>query len=107
MGYDLRVTRALDWDANEGLEIDPGEWMEIVDADAELIPDAASGPYAVRYGSAGWLDWYAGNIFATDPDHATVNKMLSIAEALSAAVQGDDGEFYDSASQWSRSRRSH
>jgi hypothetical protein len=30
--------------------------------------------------------------------------MLQIAERLSGIVQGDSGEFYDSASQWSRER---
>ena len=45
-----------------------------------------------------------GNVFTTDPDHATVKKMLDIARGLSATIQGDGGEFYDSANQWSRSR---
>lgn len=105
MGYDLRITRALDWSANQGQEISIPEWMDIVDADAELIADRDNGPYAVRYRDTQWLDWYDGNVFTTDPDHALVKKMLLIAETLAAAVQGDDGEFYDSASEWSRGRK--
>ena len=105
MGYDLRITRAVDWTANQGLEISPREWLEIVDADPDLVRDPANGPYAVRFGGTRWLDWYEGNVFTTDPDHAAVRKMLSIAEGLAAAVQGDEGEFYESASQWARARK--
>lgn len=104
MGYDLRVTRAVDWTANRGLEISAAEWLRVVAVDPELTLDPAHGPLAVQFGAGRWLDWYEGNIFTTDPDHATVSKLLAIAGQLSAAVQGDDGEFYDSPSDWSRSR---
>jgi len=103
MGYDLRITRAVDWSANRGLEISIEEWLALVAADPELNLDPSQGPCAVRLSGTHWLDWFEGNVFTTDPDHATVAKMLAIAQSLSAAVQGDDGEFYDSASQWSRS----
>ncbi len=103
MGYDLRITRAIDWSSNRGLEITSAEWMQIVDADPDLISDPGSGPFAVRFAGTRWLDWFEGNVFTTDPDHATVSKMFGIAEQLSGAIQGDDGEFYDSASHWSRS----
>jgi|KBSSwiStaDraftv2_1062776.scaffolds.fasta_scaffold1648321_1 hypothetical protein len=105
MGYDLRITRAVDWSANQGFEISCREWLAVVAADPELVPDAVYGPYAVRFGGTHWLDWYEGNVFATDPDHAAVTKMLQIAASLSAAVQGDDGEFYSSANEWSRARK--
>ncbi|MFO1053888.1 MAG: hypothetical protein U1F36_16850 [Planctomycetota bacterium] len=105
MGYDLRITRAFDWNANKGLEISANEWLRIVESDPELIPDPANGPYAVSFGGTRWLDWYEGNVFTTDPDHAAVNKMLSLARSLSAAVQGDEGEFYESASEWGRAHR--
>jgi hypothetical protein len=81
--------------------------MEIVESDPELVADRANGPHAARFGGTGWFDWYEGNVFTTDPDHATVGKMLAVAERLSAAVQGDEGEFYESASQWSRVREHH
>lgn len=104
MGYDLHVTRAIDWTANEGLAITSNEWLDLVEADKELWRDPANGPYAARMSSKTWFDWFEGNIFTTDPEPATVRKMLDIAQHLSAAVQGDDGEFYDSASQWSSRR---
>lgn len=102
MGYDLRITRSLDWSENSGVEISSHEWLGLVAADPELSLDAANGPLAVTLDGGRWLDWFEGNVFTTDPDHATVSKMLALAEKLSAAVQGDDGEFYDSAAQWSR-----
>ena len=105
MGYDLRITRATDWSENIGVEISTEEWMAVVRADMELVTDPANGPYAVRCGPSCWLDWFEGNVFTTDPDHRTVQKMLAIAKTLSAAVQGDGGEFYDSANQWSRRKR--
>ncbi len=102
MGYDLRITRALDWAANKGHEITADEWLAIVAADGDLTADPESGPFAARFAGGRWLDWYEGNVFTTDPDHATVVKMFGIAERLDAAIQGDDGEFYDSANGWSR-----
>lgn len=102
MGYDLRITRALDWSENVGHEISVEEWLALVEDDAQLSADPASGPFAARYKSDGWFDWFEGNVFTTDPDHATVVKMFGIAERLSGAIQGDDGEFYDSPNGWSR-----
>lgn len=101
MGYDLRVTRAIDWTANEGFEVSASEWLALVEADPELTADPANGPFAVRYQATRWFDWYEGNVFTTDPDRTTVTKMLRIAQRLCAAIQGDNGESYDSASQWS------
>jgi hypothetical protein len=72
MGYDLRITRALDWGANKGREISTEEWLAVVQEDDDLTADPASGPFAVRYGESRWFDWYEGNVFTTDPDHATV-----------------------------------
>lgn len=105
VGYDLHITRATDWTENVGRLIDEQEWLALTRADAQLVPDPANGPYAVRYGSAAWFDWFEGNVFTTDPDRATVTKMLDIARDLSAIVQGDDGEIYETAQQWPRRRR--
>jgi len=102
MGYDLRITRAVDWTANTGLEISTEEWLAVVEADPELALDPANGPCSVLYGETRWFDWFDGNVFTSDPDQATVSKMLDIAQRLSAAVQGDDGEFYEAAEQWRR-----
>lgn len=105
MGYDLRITRAIDWDRNEGCEITIREWHSIINSDPELLPDPPNGTCAVRFGKTGWLDWFEGNVFTTDPDPIDVTKMLTIAAKLGATVQGDDGEFYDSAHDWRKSTK--
>lgn len=104
MGYDLHITRAMDWTDNVGHHIGEDEWLAIATADAELSMDPTHGPYSVRYRSDAWFDWFEGNVFTTDPDRATLSKMLDLARRLSAIVQGDDGEIYDSAQQWARRR---
>jgi hypothetical protein len=100
MGYDLHITRAIDWTDNTGLEITPEEWLRTAKADAELDSDPGHGPYAVRYRAKAWFDWFEGNVFTTDPDRPTVAKMLAIARSLDGIVQGDDGEIYENPQQW-------
>ena len=41
-----------------------------------------------------WVDWFKGNIYTKNPDEALIGKMVHIARALHATVQGDDGEIY-------------
>lgn len=100
LGYDLHITRSTDWTQNAGMEITPEEWLALVGEDTELLPDPSHGPYSVRWGSKAWFDWFEGNVFTSDPDQATVGKMLEIARTLSGIVQGDDGEFYESTRDW-------
>lgn len=100
MGYDLHITRAMDWTDNTGQLIDESEWLELAAADQDLTADPANGPFAVRFRRSAWFDWFEGNVFTTDPDRATVQKMLLLAHQLSAIVQGDGGEIYESAQQW-------
>lgn len=105
MGYDLRITRAIDWTANRGHQITVGEWLQMASVDTELFADPGNGPYAMRYRTNGWFDWYDGNVFTSDPDRATVAKLLLLAKALDGIVQGDDGEIYENALQWPRVRK--
>ena len=56
MGYDLRITRAIEWDRNQGCEIRMREWYAVIEADPELLADPANGPCAVRFGERGWFD---------------------------------------------------
>jgi len=93
------------WDHNEGCEITIREWYSIIDSDSELRSDPTNGPCAVRFRKTGWFDWFEGNIFTTDPEPVDVTKMLAIAAKLGATVQGDDGEFYDSAYDWRKSTK--
>lgn len=100
MGYDLRITRAIDWTANLGHEIGSDEWLSVIDADTELAADPAHGPYSASFRSTAWFDWFEGNVFTSDPDRPTVAKMLALAARLDGIVQGDNGEIYENALQW-------
>ncbi len=105
MGYDVHITRSDDWTRNAAHSIDSEEWLTVVDADPELRLDPDHGPFAALWSGrggrdAGWFDWYDGNVFTTNPTRAAVGKMISLAERLSALVQGDEGEVYDTARDW-------
>lgn len=112
MGYDLHITRAEDWQQNEGREISPREWLEVVDRDVELALDPENGAYSVKLvdkaegeeKQKGWFDWFEGNVFTTDPSPRSVGKALALAASLRAKVQGDDGEIYDRLEDWTERR---
>jgi hypothetical protein len=108
MGYDVHITRAEFWADNEGHEITTAEWLEYVQRDPELLaPDAAERErvqFFVQWRGHSmypdpWFGWHRGDIFTKNPDKPIMVKMLQIAKELGARVQGDDGEFYDDASQ--------
>lgn len=42
-----------------------------------------------------WFSFHEGNVVVKNPDPEILQKMRLLAQALSAKVQGDDGEFYD------------
>lgn len=101
MGYDVHITRAVDWANNKGHEITCDEWQEHFRADPELVPDPENGPNSVFWGGHpskkdAWLDWSMGNVYTTNPDRQLLEKMLQIAKDLEALVQGDDKVVYES-----------
>jgi hypothetical protein len=104
MGYDLHITRAPLWEENDETQIPFTEWLALVQEDPELKPEPGYGPYAVRWQTTsqegGWFDWSDGNVFTTDPNRATVRKMLSLATLLAGTVQGDEGEVYRTETDW-------
>lgn len=100
MGYDLHITRRKDW-SGPGREIAAKEWLAYVEKDPELSIAKENGPYFAKWvGNSSfadaWLDWSEGNVYTKNPDEALIEKMVSIARALDARVQGDDGEVYRS-----------
>ena len=101
MGYDVHITRAEFWAQNDGSEISGDEWLRLVELDSDLRIDTANGTlFAIMEQSPGhqpaWFDWFEGNVYTKNPDRRTLEKMLHIADALGATVQGDDGETYAS-----------
>ncbi len=113
MGYDLHIIRGEEWSDPERPQVSMAEWRSIVEADSELqMQDAATATSlageTVEYRNEGlaqwtahpdrsavWLDYRDGSIVAKNPDQPTIAKLLQIATALDARVQGDDGEFFD------------
>ena len=116
MGYDLHITRREHWSDTETSDISFKEWLTYVNGDEEL--DLTDG-YEIKLGTEtqfqnrpGFCEWNAhpterepnarpwfaywkGSIDTKNPDIDTIRKMIQIASALNAKVQGDDGEIYD------------
>ncbi|MBZ5685415.1 MAG: hypothetical protein LAP86_10290 [Acidobacteriia bacterium] len=113
MGYDVHITRKI---AN-GPEISLAEWTEYVKSDPEMRLDGFAQAAnlktdeTIRYENAGvalwtaysqkpntpWFDYRRGKIVVKNLDPEILAKMWQIAQALSANVQGDEGEIYDQA----------
>jgi hypothetical protein len=107
MGYDLHVTRG------DRRPIAEAEWSAYVAGDPELDPtgvaEAPTPEGTLKYENPGlacwrghpsgeevWFDFRDGQVVVKNPDEPTIGKMLAVARALRARVQGDDGEIYES-----------
>jgi len=119
MSYNVYITRKHHWADPEGPEISLAEWLAVIDADPEMESDgyAETRPedgsvfrtepeclsvwtaYSEhdKSGNAAWFVYSNGCVIVRNPDAEVVRKMWSIAQALSAKVQGDDMEVYDSS----------
>ena len=119
MSYDGHITRKTFWVDPEGPEISMAEWLAVVRADPEMEADGYNetrqddGSVLRTEREAAWLwtayshndesdreAWFVyrdGEIVVKYPDAEVIGKMWSIAQALSAKVQGDDGEIYDAS----------
>jgi hypothetical protein len=115
MGYDLHITRREYWAETETAGITLEEWIAYVNNDKELeltngydrkigieIEFISLSGYCLWNAHPDktdpsewpWLSYEEGTIDAKYPDHPTIRKMIKIAAALNAIVQGDDGECY-------------
>jgi hypothetical protein len=118
MGYDIHITRKQRWSDEDGPEILLSEWIAVVAADRDMRLDgyaeAGVGDGSIlrienkglsvwmawsRHSENGmaWFSFHHGNVIVKNPDLEIRRKMWSLAQALSAKVQGDDGEFYDAS----------
>ena len=106
MGYDFHVAR------REGKPITEAEWRTYVAGDPEFeLTGAAETPTPegiLRYENPGlscwrshpggevvWFDFRQGQVVVKNPDEPTIGKMLIVARALDARVEGDEGEIYE------------
>src|SRR5688500_3851169 len=98
MGYNLYITRREDWMDEDGPGISLEEWRSYVESDAELRMDDSLGEHVAVWSGpsteVSWLAWTGGNLETKNPDEPLVRKMIAVAAALGAKVQGDDGERY-------------
>jgi hypothetical protein len=114
MGYHIHITRREHWADPEDTAIAISEWLDYVRGDKEMelarVDDGvgaettdqvmhaccewtahpAKGERCIRP----WFSYEAGNIEVKNPDIATIQKMIHVAAALGAGVQGNDGEIY-------------
>jgi hypothetical protein len=100
MSYSVYITRKGLWSTPLGPVITAEEWLRYVAIDPQLkLISQRSNTHAVtvdiqsRYST---LDWspHSGSIWTNKPDVAMLAKMLQIASALGAKVQGFQGEVY-------------
>jgi hypothetical protein len=121
MGYDVHITRRHDWSDPKGAEISLEEWLAFVAADPEMRLDGRAETrlqdgsvfrteqqglsvwtaYSLHddSGNMAWFLYRKGYVTVRNPDEEIIRKMWSIAQALSAKVQGDDSEVYDSSAR--------
>jgi len=128
MSYHLHITRkAQGWnDANDPAAISRAEWLDYVAGDPDMAandysvdpqygqPNAEGSAYDTYVeGLAAWLGhsgaglkgeyvWFGheqDRVTVENPDEETLGKLLAIAQALGARVQGDDGEYFDQPDQ--------
>jgi hypothetical protein len=115
MGYELHITRREPWADTETPDISIDEWLTYVNSDKELeltngydikigsevlhqnVPgycEWKAHPTEQEANSRPWFSYWKGSVDTKNPDAPTIRKMILIASALNAKVQGDDGEFY-------------
>jgi hypothetical protein len=119
MGYNVHITRKAEEGtgtrADEAISL--AEWQDYVANDPEMQPDGTSdapdrsdaltdwevsgasiwAPYS-KNGRAGRYARFThqdDHITVENPDEEILAKMLAIAQALRARVQGEDGEYFD------------
>ncbi len=125
MSYHLHITRkAKSWnDEGDLTTISRAEWLDYVAKDSEMErndysidPEYGQGDSAYDAqveGLAAWMGhshagrnseyvWFGhehDRITVENPDEETLGKILAVAQALHARVQGDDGEYFDQPNQ--------
>lgn len=113
MGYGLHVVRAQKESDHDSQRISMKEWLTVIDADPSLVLKGevtvtSPGGDVIHMPSPGLAVWHGhpeipevpftfhnGTISITASDNAVLAKILQVAAALVAEVQGDEGELYE------------
>lgn len=114
MGYDVHITRRQEWSDEGEPRISESEWQKYVSTDKEMVMTGVAEhtnpkgeviritqPLLTEWRGHSsrrtvWFSYFEGNLSVKNPDEETLEKLRSVASALNAFVQGDDGERYDS-----------
>ena len=98
MTHCLRITRRTNWADRRGEWITRKEWRAYIEKDPELRFDGADSAHWSGFTTleCPLLVWRHGNIEASGPDLEFIRKVVTVASALEAVVQGNDGETYNS-----------
>jgi hypothetical protein len=116
MGYDFHITRKENWSDEDGPEISLDEWIHYVRSDPEMrldgfaevergsestirITDPSMAVWTSYSGNGdggnfAWMCLFHGSVQVKNADEEIRRKMWTIAEKMSARLQGDEGEFY-------------
>lgn len=103
MGYDLHITRRQSW-TDTGDDISIEDFERYLKSDPEFSYPSPMGANYAEWKSPetayeSWLCWDEGRIYSKNPEPELVEKMVVVAKALRAKVEGDDGEIYESATK--------
>lgn len=99
MGYDFHVTRKEYWCDEAGPEISLDEWISYAHNDGQIQADpdnSGDENWVVVLGAGYWPLWWraTGELYTKNPGDAMIHKLISIGNALSARVLGDNDEIY-------------
>ncbi len=106
MGYDLHITRREDW-FDTGHDISHADFLVYLHGDKEFTYPSSLGAHYADWkspvsGHQSWLCWREGQLETKNPEPEFVDKMVAVAKALEAKVQGDEGEIYESSADLTR-----
>jgi hypothetical protein len=116
VSYGVHIVRIEPATATRSITISLEEWLAYVALDkefwlkGEFVALSPKGD-TIRCDAPGLAEWTApssgrralfdhgrsGRITVGNPSRATLVKMFQVAEALKAAVRGDEGEYYDAS----------
>lgn len=98
MGYDLHITRALQWVDSDYYPISAQEVIELADRSPDLAVDdgAKDGEIWLVWLDQDWpLRYRDGGVSAKNPPDPLVRRMIELAAEWDAWVIGEEGEVYD------------
>jgi hypothetical protein len=108
MGYDLHITKAVDWVEAEESPIDRQRWLSLAVGSPALVQSGkvsfADGPtgeevdyplFGLLHAYGPSLYWRNGEVVVNGATEENISDLVNIARQLQARLLGDDGEEYE------------